>query len=135
MTAVSWVRREPPLPARAVVARDDAVVGLAEAVEARLAAGADLRVCSGRGWLLALGEEGDLPWSDGVTYLGWDAGVLTPTTLRSTVPPDLLHLALRRRASAGHALLVAIGPDVVTAPMPTRAAVAGALRALPAPTP
>ncbi|WP_329491420.1 hypothetical protein OG618_33760 [Kitasatospora sp. NBC_01246] len=77
-----WERREPPLPAAAVLALGAAVAALAVAARERLAGGARLGVVAGDGALLVLGAEADLPWADGARYLGLDAGVLVPTTAR-----------------------------------------------------
>ncbi|GAA2796692.1 hypothetical protein RMN57_35700 [Kitasatospora sp. CM 4170] len=85
-----WERREPPLPAAAVLALGDAVPALAAAARERLRAGARLGVLldddpglpAADHALLVLGAEADLPWADGARYLGRDAGLLVPTTAR-----------------------------------------------------
>ncbi|MEV0534020.1 hypothetical protein [Kitasatospora sp. NPDC050463] len=77
-----WERREPPLPAAAVLGLGDAVPALAVATRERLVGGARLGVVAGDGALLVLGADTDLPWADGARYLGLDAGVLVPTTAR-----------------------------------------------------
>ncbi|WKD31816.1 hypothetical protein [Streptomyces xanthophaeus] len=85
-----WERREPPLPAAAVLAVGDAVPGLAAAALERVRGGARLGVLADDGpglpaadrALLVLGDEADLPWADGARYLGRDAGLLVPTTAR-----------------------------------------------------
>ena len=58
----------------------------------RLRAGAGLRVAFGPEWTLVVGD--DLPWADGVTYLGWDDGLLVPTTLAPSTPAGLLRHSL-----------------------------------------
>jgi hypothetical protein len=96
--------------------RDDilepaAVAGLgpaARALAARLMLlGADqlakLRGCAGRGIVAVLGETKDLPWADGVTYLGRDPDaprLLVPTMLRPSVAMDVFERAIARRAAA-----------------------------------
>ena len=55
----------------------------------------------GTGLLLVLGREEDLPWIDGIVYLGKDPGapsLLLPTTLEPDVPPALLERAILARA-------------------------------------
>jgi hypothetical protein len=96
--------------------RDDirdpaAVAGLgpaAQALAARLMLLNDdqlakLRGCAGRGIVAVLGEAKDLPWGDGVTYLGRDPDaprLLIPTMLRPSVAMDVFERAIARRAAA-----------------------------------
>lgn len=117
---LAWSLREPPLAPHAVVARGGVVPHLAQAVVARVDTGVDLRAAGNDDWLLVLGEPADLPWADGVTYLGWAEGLLIPTTLRIAPAADLVRLALRRAAPDGHDLIVVLGSDVLTLPMPSR---------------
>jgi MoxR-like ATPase len=114
-------RREPPLPPAAVVAQHGAVPELLAATRARVAAGAELRVCTGNGWLLVLGAAADLPWADGVTYLAWQEGLLLPTTQAVTPSAELLRRALAAQAPPGHDLVAVIGDYVLTSAMPQRA--------------
>jgi len=68
---------------------------------------ARVKACAGEGVLVVLGDGADLPWSDGVTYLGRDRAaphLLLPTSRRPDVPVDLF-----ARAVAAHI------PDAVTA--------------------
>lgn len=91
MNQIVWARREPPLGAAAVVATGAALEPLRAATVGRLEA-RDLRAVGGDGWLVVLGEE--LPWADGVIYLGWDSGILVPTTQAPTPPTAILRGAL-----------------------------------------
>ncbi|MFF8770697.1 hypothetical protein [Kitasatospora sp. NPDC015120] len=92
--ALTWERREPPLPAAAVLAVGEAVPALAVATRARLADGARLGVLADDTALLVLGAEPDLPWSDGARYLGRDGELLVPTTARPKPAPALWRAAL-----------------------------------------
>jgi MoxR-vWA-beta-propeller ternary system protein len=96
-----WRVREPPLEAAAAAATGEAARALAERLLAlpdeRLAA---LSGVAGAEVLVVTGE--DLPWVDGVQYLGRDPeapGLLLPTTLSPAVPLPLVERAvmLRRR--------------------------------------
>ncbi|MBX6166537.1 MAG: hypothetical protein IRY84_02675 [Thermobispora bispora] len=87
--ALTWVRREPPLPAVAVAGAGRVAASLAASVRARAAGGAALRVAAADGWILVLGDGEDLPWADGACYLGLDGGLLVPTT-RAPIPPAAL---------------------------------------------
>lgn len=120
---ITWSRREPPLTPVAVVADTStcSVAGtvrtLAQATVERLAAGADLRVVEGDGWIVVIGLADDLPWVDGATYLGWDSGLLVRTSLQPSVPAALLRAALPPAD-----LVVALPDHVLLAPLPLRAA-------------
>jgi hypothetical protein len=74
------------------MAGEPAVDSLREATLKRLKKNQELRAAAGDGWLVVLGEE--LPWADGVTYLGWDSGILVPTTQRPIPPTAILRGAL-----------------------------------------
>ncbi|MFJ9951907.1 hypothetical protein [Kitasatospora sp. NPDC091207] len=116
-----WERREPPLPAAGVLALGDAVPALAVAARERLVDGARLGVVAGDGALLVLGAESDLPWADGIRYLGLDAGVLVPTTARPRPAAALWRTAVGAEGDRlcvllpGHAL-VADPPPPTTDP-------------------
>jgi MoxR-vWA-beta-propeller ternary system domain bpX5 len=61
-----------------------------------------LRGCAGSGIVAVLGEAKDLPWADGVTYLGRDPAaprLLIPTMLRPDAAMDVLERAIARRAA------------------------------------
>jgi hypothetical protein len=115
----AWTRREPPLPYAAVAAPPPYAAGLATATAGRIARGAPLRASGGQGWLVVLGEPDELPWAPGVTYLGWEADVLVPTTLRVSPPAGLVRAAL----GTGPAELVVLVPGVaLLSPRPVRPA-------------
>jgi hypothetical protein len=107
---LTWTRREPPLHPAAVAGGPE----LRAATVRRLRSGAELRVAFGPEWTLVIGD--DLPWADGATYLGWDDGLLVPTTLAPSTPAGLL-----RHALPGDALAVLPGA-VLTGPAPKRTA-------------
>src|SRR4051794_41037391 len=106
-TQISLSPREPPLAAAAVLAAGDGVASLAAATRRALARGAELRAAVGAGWLVVLGREEELPWADGVRYLGRDGELLTPTTCRVAPLPGLIAAAVRR-ASPDAALIVVL---------------------------
>jgi hypothetical protein len=115
MITWEWVRRYPPLDPAAVAGR-----GAVRQELARRVAGdpdpARLRATASGDWLLLLGETADLPWVAGASYLGWDHGLLLPTTHRPSVPMELLARTVRRRHRAE---LIALLPDgVLTSVMP-----------------
>jgi len=99
---VAWLPRPIPLEPVGVAARGEA----ARALAARLLSRSDeelatLRGVAGPDVLIALGSGGNLPWADGVVYLGQDPDsplLLLPTTHGSSVPPQLLERALVARA-------------------------------------
>ncbi|MET0237981.1 MAG: hypothetical protein ABW224_25300 [Kibdelosporangium sp.] len=111
-----WTPREPPLPAVAVAGTDDAGVALRAAAVARIAAGAVLRASTGDGWTLILGDLADLPWADGAIYLGQDAGLLVPATMRPSLPAGVL------RAAFGPSALAVLPGRVLAGPAPIRPA-------------
>ena len=91
-----WTRRDEPLIPAAVVGLGRRVPLLAEAAARRQRSGADLRASTAQDCLLVVGPAEHLPWADGVTYLGWEAGILLSTTDRPVVHPDLVAQALRQ---------------------------------------
>lgn len=122
---LSWQVREPPLPAAAALASGPQVPQLAADTVRRLDAGAWLRACAAPGWLVVLGDTADLPWADGARYLGWESGVLVPTTLACL--PGAAYV--RAATDAASDELVVLLPDaVLTAPQPRRRADPAALR-------
>lgn len=101
-SAVSWSDREPPLVPCAVVAGKDAARRLAERLLAMDdTALARLSGVASQTHLVVLGEESDLPWVDGVSYLGQDPrapSLLLPTQIEPVVPAaNLFERALRKR--------------------------------------
>lgn len=128
----TWHRREPPLTPSAVLAEGAAVPALGAATAARLSGGADLRVSANDGWLLILGAPAELPWADGVTYLGWDGGLLVPTTRACEPSPDLVREALTAQFSAkGFDLFVLLAGTVLVSARPLRPADPARLLAAP----
>ncbi len=116
MTSLIWYRREPPLQAAAVLARDGVVPLLAR----RVAADGDpsrFRAVAATGWLVVLAAAEDLPWVPGVRYLGWDGALLLPTTHRPGISTDLLARVLGRNGV--HGLTVLLADAVLRAPMPS----------------
>jgi hypothetical protein len=116
---VEWQRREPPLECAAVAGSGATANHLSAAATARLATGALLRAAADTEWLVLIGAIDDLPWVDGATYLGWDAGILVPTTQKPSVPIDLVIQAIPH---APHELVVLVPGAVLVGPMPRRAA-------------
>ncbi|MFE2407642.1 hypothetical protein ACFXDE_04775 [Kitasatospora sp. NPDC059408] len=89
-----WERREPPLPAAAVLALGEDVPALAAATRERLLAGTRLGVAADATALLVLGATEDLPWAPGARYLGLDGDLLVPTTARPQPAAALWRAAL-----------------------------------------
>lgn len=96
---VTWHSRVEPLRPKAVVARGDVAVGLGR----RLLTHGHMLALKGVVFddtLIVLGDSDDLPWYDGVSYLGSDTDaplILTPTTKAPSIPIDLFARALRQR--------------------------------------
>lgn len=87
---LGWVRREPPLATVAVAGSGAVGAELATAAQDR-----PLRVAAAGGWTLVLGDAADLPWVDGACYLGFDQGLLVPTTRAPTPSAALWRDRLR----------------------------------------
>ncbi|MEW5851201.1 MAG: hypothetical protein AB2A00_20605 [Myxococcota bacterium] len=111
----SWRLRERPLAPLAAVAVD----GLASHLATRVLQLSDdeltaLRGVAGENLLCVLGDEKQLPWIDGVTYLGRDPGapaLLLPVHHEPTVSVELFErTVLRRVASAATPLAVLHAP-------------------------
>ena len=115
--AIIWRPRASPLTPVAVAARGD----VARALARRLLALDDdalsaLRGVAGADVLLVAGT--DLPWVDGVLYLGRDpaaAALLLPTALEPSVPAHFLERALEARFGAGPLAVLPDPPAVVAA--------------------
>jgi hypothetical protein len=124
--AVTWAPRAEPLVARAVAATGDAAIALGHRLAAQGdAALARLTAVAGDRVLVTLGSAGDLPWCDGVVYLGSEPSapaLLMPTALAPSLPAALLERAVRAR-------LAAAGPIAVL-PAPLRLVACGAARAI-----
>lgn len=105
MNAIGWVAAAPPLRPVAACGRGPVAVRLAERAEA-----GPWTTARYDDWTVVLGDE--LPWVDGVVYLGAlpDApGVLVPVHRVPALSPDLVRSAVRRLA--GSAKQVALVPD------------------------
>jgi MoxR-vWA-beta-propeller ternary system protein len=105
--ALELVPRETPLAPVAALATGAAARRLAR----RLLAATDehlarLEGVAGPGLLVVTGAEADLPWVDGVRYLGRDPdapGLLLPTAARPVIPATLLARTLLAGAPTGGA--------------------------------
>lgn len=101
--SLSWRAREAPLPPVAVAATGEAGRALARrALESGPEALGKLQGVSAEGVLLLLGAEGDLPWADGVNYLGVDPlapSLLLPCHSAPNVPAALLERAVTARCA------------------------------------
>jgi hypothetical protein len=99
-----WTPRAEPLAPEAALGFD----GAAEALARRLARAGDealarLRGVAGDGVVAVLGVADDLPWVDGVEYVGRAPGapsLLLPTQVAPSVPAALLERAVVARAGA-----------------------------------
>jgi len=95
---IQWTRRRAPLPPVAAVARDGAARKLVtRLLEREDEVFARLRGVASDDLVLVLGDRDDLPWVDGVSYLGRAPGapeLLVPTNLEPTVPESLLSRAI-----------------------------------------
>jgi hypothetical protein len=126
-----WRDRDVPLAAAAVIGHGPAGVALARSARERVRAGTPLGVASGHEFVVVVGDESDLPWSDGAVYLGWEATVLVPTT-REPVPRTALIAAAARRAAGAHDLVIVLPGLVLHTANPRPVTRASALRQLAA---
>jgi hypothetical protein len=98
-----WRPRERPLVPCAVIASGEAAPRLASRVLERTNGElARLRGVAGDGLVLLVGDADDLPWVDGVAYLGRDAAapsLLVPTSLEPSIAPALFERAVLARAA------------------------------------
>lgn len=113
---IKWISRDDALEPLAVVGFDAAARRLREKLltldDAKLAA---LQGVGGENLLLVAGAAIDLPWADGVTYLGKDAratAIYLPTTRLPNVPLDLFEKSLLRRFAAQQPFAV-LGEKIV----------------------
>ncbi|HET9657406.1 MAG TPA: hypothetical protein VFP72_18785 [Kineosporiaceae bacterium] len=127
---LSWTRRDAPLDPVAVTCRPDHADELLSATLRRVLAGHELRVATGPGGSVVLGAGDALPWFAGAVYLGWDRGVLVPTSRAPSLPVDLLLASLRDRLPEGHGLVAVLPWAVLAAPMPVAVVDAAAVEAL-----
>lgn len=114
MRQVTWTPRDHPLEVVAVCGFDAVAAGLRAVAAVRSRPGAPFRVAEADDAVVLLGHEKDLPWLDGVTYLGWEGEVLVPTTLVPTPPADLVRPLLAR----GSDLIVLVPGHVLVSRMP-----------------
>ncbi len=98
---VAWRPRSAPLePVGAVASGDTARARGRRVTAADDTALARLRGVTAGPWLVLLGDAADLPWVDGVIYVGRDArapALLLPTVFEPTVPVAVFARALARR--------------------------------------
>jgi len=113
----AWRDRDVPIRAAAVVAQGAAARALARSTQSRISAGASLSAACGHGYLVIIGDEVDLPWSDGAVYLGWEASVLVPTT-QAPVPRTVLIAEAARRVSGTDDLVIVLPQTVLHTPSP-----------------
>lgn len=116
MIAVELRVREPPLVPSAALALHDAtsalLARLMELDEARLSR---LLIVRGVDFLLIQGSAADLPWAEGLIYLGKDEAapqLLLPTSHAPNVPSTLFERALARHCKSGSPAL--LGPWAVS---------------------
>jgi len=109
---VTWAARPAPLALSGLAASGPAATLLLQRLlrcsDEQLAR---LRGVGDRALLVVTGEPGDLPWVDGVLYLGRDENapnLLLPTHLQPSLPTALLELALMRRVKSGSAPLAVL---------------------------
>lgn len=104
--------RPSPLAPLAAVAEGEAAVRLARRLfGAAPEALARLSGVAAPGLLAVCGAEADLPWVDGIRYLGRDPrapSLLLPTAAALDCPLELVERALLRRAPAGGAPLAVL---------------------------
>lgn len=109
----SWQRREPALPAVAVLGIGPVAAILAELTQALVADGVPLRTVADPDYLVVLGEEAALPWVDGARYLGWDGSALTLTTHQVLPAADIWRESALVAAGADPDSLVIVLPEQV----------------------
>lgn len=100
MIAVTWTPREEPLAIEGAFARGEASQRLARRLLAYNRT-TPVRAVAGEGLLVILGD--DLPWAEGIVYLGREASasqMYLPTVLAPSVAPALLARAIERRMPA-----------------------------------
>lgn len=91
---VGWRRREAPLPPAAVCGSGATAGRLCLAVADRPFPGVEVHAAGSLVLVLAPSPDA-LPWVDGATWLGWECGVLVPTTLEATPDEELVARAAR----------------------------------------
>ena len=94
---MTWRPRFTPLVPVGVAARGTAATSLAHRLMRDPDSLSNFKAVGAPGLLVILGEESQLPWVDGVVYLGHDAespSLLFPTSLEPSVPAALLERSL-----------------------------------------
>lgn len=92
-----WRPRFTPLVSVGVAARGRTATNLAHRLLRDAESLSHYKAIGGPGLLVVLGEEKQLPWVDGVVYLGHDSespSLLFPTNLQPSVPAALLERSL-----------------------------------------
>jgi hypothetical protein len=115
--SVTWTPRDVPLAPRAVAA----VGEVSRALGRRLAMLDDaslraLAALASRDVLVVVGDENELPWIDGVTYLGRDESapdLLLPTAMAPSVPPAILEMAVKARCAGAAPVAVLSSPSLI----------------------
>lgn len=125
--ALRWRRRDLPLACAAVAGVGPVAHRLRGATADRVGTGALIRACADAEWIVLLGDRDDLPWADGAVYLGWESGILLPTTVAPSLPAELIRRAVGGRPTD----LVAVVPGcVLVSEMPVRPVDVGRLELL-----
>lgn len=128
-TVESWHRREPALPAVAVLGIGPVAVALAEAAQGLVAEGAQLRLVADPEYpeyLVVLGEEAALPWVDGARYLGWEGEALTLATHQVLPDAGVSRAAALAAAGAdsGAGVGAGMGSDALVIVLPDQVLIA-----------
>jgi hypothetical protein len=103
---IEWRPLEPPRTPAAVLATGAAARDLAAAALRHVENGEHLRVAADEETLLVVGGPDQLPWADGSTYLGVDAGLYLPTTQTTSIPPGMLYPSFRSLVGANHVVVL-----------------------------
>lgn len=104
-----WRPRFTPLVSVGVAARGTAATSLAHRLLREPDSLSQYKAVGAPGLLVILGEEKQLPWVDGVVYLGHEPqspSLLFPTNLEPSVPVALLERALAHQHHGPCALLL-----------------------------
>ena len=118
LVPIAFRPRATPLAPAAVAGRGRAAIALASRLAARDdAALGRLSGVHAPGLLVVLGAEGELPWADGVVYLGRDPAapsLLLPSALEPDVPAPLFERAILARAKkAAPPIAVLVDPPAL----------------------
>jgi MoxR-vWA-beta-propeller ternary system domain bpX5 len=124
---LDWIVREPPLEAAGLVAQGILQAPVARAIQEHFARCVEqqtltaLRICHGNDWLAVLGPVNELPWVDGVSYVGWDRNLLMLTTLRPSLPTFLVERAIQLQVrSATHPITIVLPGRILLCEPSTR---------------